>query len=272
MAIAPCPPFAHCLPRLPAAYLLQVTALARLHQLSLINAEYNSSGYSALLHLPSLRHLELYRCHSLPACLSQLTQLEALVIDDHCGALGLVDPEEEDGLSATDIVAAALPRLQQLTYLALDSTHPRASLPVELTNLTNLRSFYWLEAGGGVLPPGAWLSGVRRLAAVAGCVADSLPALAAATRLEFLGLHYLNGVPQSAVAGMLQGVASLPAMRRILLHGTHASFGKNAQALLDAQRQHPHLTFKCQSFETDDMMWDAWGAFCAACGYHQPRS
>ncbi|KAL4425647.1 hypothetical protein ABPG75_009663 [Micractinium tetrahymenae] len=240
----------------------RLTALTRLHTLSLEQLECPSAGYWALAQLPSLRRLVIRNCTSWPACLSSLTRLEALALDDE--EVELLTGADEQG---SDIIAAAMPRLRHLTLLALDSVHGEPLVPAALTCLTGLHSFHWLEGGGGALPPGSWLCSVRQLAANAACIADSLPALAAATQLEQLGA--LFGGDQSEddrFPDVLCAAAHLPALQRLVLRGSRELFGDNVEALLAAQRARPALQISCRSFERQNFD-SAWAEFCSVCGY-----
>jgi hypothetical protein len=60
---------------------MQMTALTRLHSFYL-NCNVWHNDFTALTALGSLRRLALSSCTFLPACLSQLTGLEALSIGD----------------------------------------------------------------------------------------------------------------------------------------------------------------------------------------------
>jgi len=90
------------------------------------------------------------------------------------------------------VVLPALQQMRRLTHLELDGIDGVLHLPVDLTRLIALKSFYWSpqveepESPLLALPPGAWLAGLQRLGAPTEVHFHSLPALEAATSLEVL--------------------------------------------------------------------------------------
>ena len=163
---------------MPAA--LQVSQLSRLRALSTESCRYTAAGYAPLAALPALRQLSLEDSFSIPACLPALTALESLSLSD--------------AMSSRDdyiFFVAALPRLRQLTHLAIRGVHELAMLPPPAAAThTCLRSLAWLPEDDAPLRSGAWLSGLRHLTTGLVIVHASLPALAGATALEALSLTY----------------------------------------------------------------------------------
>lgn len=221
--------------------LLQFTALTRLQELSLSHIEYEGKGYSALTRLPSLRRLRLFQVSHVPACLPRLSLLEALFV---------IEP-----FKGEDVVWAALPRLQRLRALLL-SLPEGPDVSSQLASLTSLRSLALLEDTPGHLPAGPWLSSLQRLYVTANMCMASLPALAAAPRLELLGVDFSspNAGPDldgSQAAPTLAAALCLPALRRLAVLGLDDLFdqGSIAQAFEVARLYRPALRMQCLGFE-----------------------
>ncbi|KAL4440520.1 hypothetical protein ABPG75_003521 [Micractinium tetrahymenae] len=233
----------------------ELTALTRLHTLSLVWADPQGD---ALASLPSLRSLALLQCFTWPDCISQLTGLEALTLND---ARSILDAMVEDPGASTAAVAAALPQLQRLTHLALVWPVGYPAPLAELAAMSSLRSLFW-PAAGWELPAGAYLSSLTRLVTRA----EALPALApaeaaeAAPSLRFLGL-WCEEQDEAALHGTLRWLSQLPPLRRALLAASEARFGRCVQAVVGAQRAAPHLAIDCFTDVSDSM-----GPFLHACG------
>ncbi|KAL4440523.1 hypothetical protein ABPG75_003524 [Micractinium tetrahymenae] len=100
-----------------AAHPVKLASLSRLHSLALGGAR---EGLDLLAGLPSLRRLSLLLCSSWPACLSQLTALEALELDNTASMEVEGDTGNlADAGAAAEALAAALPRLARLSHLLL---------------------------------------------------------------------------------------------------------------------------------------------------------
>lgn len=201
------------LPPPPPHLVLQLTALTRLKELSLSGTPYERDGYSTLAHLPSLRRLTL-DVNDLPECLSQLSRLEALSVRLW-----------EDSTENVEDMVTALPHLQQLTYLMVDfAAFPE--LTAQLSCLSNLHSLTWRHSDScpshystGSLPPGPWLSSLRRLSVAGRMLSDNLLSLAAATRLEVLGIEFWHADTMDAGLVVAES-AILPGLRRVVVY-TH---------------------------------------------------
>lgn len=182
-----------------------------------------------------------------PACLSQMSRLEALSLTNPTGSVGTL--------------TAALPRLQHLTGLML-SVITGPELLAQLASHTNLHSLAWVESNSGHLPVGPWLSSLRRLAAPSDMLAASLLALAASTRLEFLGFFdsYLGDflkTPQATATWTVVG--GLPALRRLAVHAIDVYDAESSmgQAFVDVVHHNPALHFEGLNVLTYDNLFDA---------------
>ncbi|KAL4425648.1 hypothetical protein ABPG75_009664 [Micractinium tetrahymenae] len=239
----------------------QLAPLTRLHSLSLAELTCPSAGYAGLAQLPGLRRLGLRSCQFWPACLSALTGLEALALVDDADSSNRVQSGADE--SGTDILAAACPRLQRLTLLALDSVQGTPVIPSAVTSLHGLHSFYWFEYSGGTLPAGEWLRSLRRLTAFAESLAASLPALERhATSLEVAGAYFYDTKQADAthLAAALGSAPRLPALRRLLLRADEELFAQQLRGLLAAQRARPDMLVDC-------VHWTGYERFAAECGY-----
>lgn len=257
---------------------MQLTALTQLQALRIVGDQAASTGYSPLAQLPTVKTLELIDCSAIPSCLSQLVQLEALVL--HCTpfrsapkAGGVVEGEAARALAAE--VAAAVPALccqQRLTRLQMRHqarwppygggqaqqlpANGLAGILASLPALQRLEWPCWLEGPApALLPAGlAALGSLRRLHAPAGALASSLAALSEAGELEHLellasdtdaagaagGMH-AGHAEQEAVRAVLRWAPHQPALQRVVLHMPRALLPFVFDASLEAQRRKPAL-------------------------------
>jgi len=220
---------------------LQVSQLTRLHTLSLDAAGYDSDGYSPLRALTSsLRRLALVDCSHLPACLPELTALDALLVFDHASHL-------HDEASSGDIAVAALPRLAHLTFLALEWMPSMDQPPAALTSLTSLRSFHWWadqQEDEAALPAGPWLSGLERLETHVQVLNNSLPALQSASRLQHLGVECDEESSLEQLSPLLSWAASHPTLQRLVLDAKPELRAAAFTAVCAAQRRNPRLAIE----------------------------
>lgn len=240
---------------------LQVAALTRLQQLTLQDAQFESSGHAALAALHSLRHLRLDGCFSLPSNLSELTWLEAFSLQND-------DDQMQEGSSQT--LLSALPQLTRLTYLALDSMKGLESPPAALAGLTHLHTFVWLDAispqlegSDAALPGGPWLGSLRRLAAPAQLLANSLPLLAGPPRLEHLGVTSFHR-SAAATCRLLRTALYWSSLQKVsllhcpgLLDDTISLPPALVAAALEAQRQRPSLLIDLSHFILANLWLDS---------------
>jgi len=203
---------------------------------------FGSDGYAPLRALRgSLRRLALVKCLQLPACLPQLTALEALMVDD-------AEERLQEAASAGDVVVAALPRLAHLTFLALDRP------PAALAGITTLRSFHWSFQWDeeDVLPAGAWLSGLERLEAHVDVLRHSLPALRSASRLQYLGVWCDKECSLEQLSPLLPWAASHPTLQQLLINAEPELLAAAFGAACAAQRRNPRLVM--DSDEDDEVL------------------
>lgn len=198
-----------------------------------------SYSYGVLSAIGSLRSLALSQCAALPACLSELHSLESLSIDDIAGVM-----EHEAGEPAA-ILAAALPRLTHLTRVMLVSRREGATpeeppppyplAPVLLAGLAGRSQLSGLVVDTGApagvhLPAG--LSGLTELAVPAQLLADSLPALKAATGVQLLGMLRWDALAEDAgIEAALLWAAQLPQLERLMIEVDEEQ-GEDAMAAL----------------------------------------
>jgi len=149
-----------------------LSSLASLH---LVYSSYTADGMAALTAITSLRCLQLRSTERLPACLSALTRLEQLGVHSELEPLG-----EE--------LCDALPRLQNLTCLSLDSMGYLRIPPAlaELPRLQRLCADVFSFPGDASLPRGAWLASIRWLGLPWGVWQAATGVLTHAPRLEYL--------------------------------------------------------------------------------------
>ena len=241
---------------------MQVIALTRLRQLTLDNLRLESSDHAPLAALGSLRVLALNECLTVPSNLSQLTWLEAF---------SLFNAQHTLAESADQTLLPALPRLTGLRHLALDRLLELDSPPAALAGLSQLQTFIWLDVktpdADAVLPAGLWLRSLRRLAAPAGLLANSLPLLTAAPCLEHL---VVTGFAESAEAEaaahrILRTALRWSSLRQLVLAypptlfvcGTARLSPALMVAALLAQREHPSLCIELSPMYLSDLWLDA---------------
>ena len=222
----------------PPAAPLQLTALTRLHSLFL-NGNVRPNGFTALTALRSLRRLALSCCTYLPACLSQLTGLEALTIDDPEGCRE--DLEEDVAVAA---VVQAVGQLTSLTHLALVH-YDAQGLEQTLPFLTRLRSLWWLPYElplSAPLPAGAWLTNLRRLALPMWQLHSSLAALGSACQLQALAIGGIAAsCSNSLLPAVLRWAARRPALEDLILDISNEGLGNHLPYILELQRSAPRL-------------------------------
>lgn len=191
----------------------QISKLSRLQALGLHYTNYGHDSYASLAALPAVRRLSLEAFAPVPACLSQLTRLEALSIWDSAELLG-----DETAM----LLQAALPHLSCLTHLAISAGAGQAAAALALASLPRLQHLVWEGEGEEEqsLPPGPYLRSLRslrRLDTSPLVLLGSLPALAGATALECVGLSCSTSSPQQLAAAALRCADRLPAAQELQL-------------------------------------------------------
>jgi len=232
-----------------------------LHSLEL-KLGHNSDGYASLRALrSSLRRLALSFGMDLPACLPELTGLEALSIE---GMWPVGDGGQE--ASTGDLVVAALPQLTRLTYLGLTPLPGMEQPPVALAGATSLRRFHWGQLAQfeghsdemdatdmqASLPKGPWLAGLECLFATPHVLANSLPALQSTSRLQTLGVFYTSFIAgfqrpagyQQQLATVLHWAASHHTLRHVLVDAEADQFALISNDVCAAQQRNPRLTIE----------------------------
>lgn len=202
----------------------QISRLSQLQALGLHCFGYTSDSYAQLAALPALRRLWLGDCSEVPACLSRLTQLEAL----SCWDEGTVLDKD-----TADLLAAALPHLTRLTHLAISQLEGAEQAAAALASLPRLQRLVW--GGNQPLPPGPYLRSLRSLDTFASSLLASLPALAGATALEAVGLE-CNGTSPHTLAAALRCADRLPALQELQLAADDALLACVFYVALDAMR------------------------------------
>lgn len=216
----------------------QVAALSELRHLTLDQCSvWDASQYSTLLHLSRLRCLQLCGCFPLPACLGQLSQLEALSVTDwHGHSLLGMSREEQCG----PVAAAALASLAGLTALELQGMLGMPAPPASLTSLRALRRFVWHDSAQSPwgqqeerqepadLPvgddsPALWLGTLRLLGLPVRMLHRSLPTLEAATQLQRLFVLDVGASELSEAAGIVRWAAQHAGLRQVHVHLTCGS-------------------------------------------------
>ena len=219
---------------------MQLSVLTNLQQLTIHNGR-SFGGYAPLLGLRSLRLIHLDSWLGVPNDISQLTWLETLKISN---ALCISRPPE------------ALAGLGQL--------HTRVWLDGD----------FYKHAADAVLPAGPWLGNLRRLAAPAHLLVNSLPLLEAALHLEHLAVTFKEPSQRwmdrqqrwEPPQRILHSVLQWPSLQRLSL-GVPQSLqnGQLPAALfplaLQAQRQCPFLFIELgPNCSSTSEPWDA--VFC----------
>lgn len=215
----------------------QVTALSELRHLTLDQCSvWDASQYSTLLHLSRLRCLQLCGCFPLPACLGQLSQLEALSVTDwHGHSLLGMSREEECG----PVAAAALASLAGLTALELQGMLGMPAPPASLTSLRALQRFVWYDTAQSPwgqqeerqepadLPvgdsPAPWLGALRLLGLPVRMLHRNLTVLEAATQLQRLIVLDVGASEWSEAAGIVRWAAQHAGLRQVHVHLTGGS-------------------------------------------------
>ena len=130
---------------------------------------------------------------------------------------------QEDYLATAEALATALHELRQLEHLTLAYLEWLPEPPVALENMTALKSFCWVPAdtpggGGGSLPAGPWLAGLRQLAAPTAMLGNSLDKLAAARQLERLYMQSADAHLEAAGAVMKESAEHCPHLFDVVPH------------------------------------------------------
>lgn len=154
-----------CIDRRTPCHHPQITALTNLESLRLSGFD-ESNSFKHLTRMTALTELCLARAVGIPACLTALTQLRALVLR----ATPFTDAEYDEDMMhlagwATDELAPALARLTRLTRLCVADAPVSRAFPASLAGLRQLRRCVWASFGPDdpLLPAGPWLSGLQRL-------------------------------------------------------------------------------------------------------------
>ncbi|PRW60140.1 Serine threonine- kinase CTR1 [Chlorella sorokiniana] len=172
----------------PPLDLTPLTRLRNLHHLFIDCVETPADAYTALLALSSLRVLVLSTCDHLPACLPQLSQVQALHLRDTPNNF---EAEEEEMVASAAQLDAALSQLTQLTRLFLQGLRYCCQLCPALADLDELERFScsgW-KPQDPRLPDGPWLASLRQLSLPIECLVASpgqLPRLSWLEELELL--------------------------------------------------------------------------------------
>lgn len=204
---------------------LQIASLPQLHFLELQQWHCPNHGAASQAWQPlkalagTLQHLRLQAVPLLPPNLGQLTALTKLALRNH-----FLDAEDASRADTANqgILEAALPRLRQLACLAVP------------------------PAGSGLrqLPPGGWLNSLRNLVVPSCAVAASLPALAAATGLQRLGLYFGDRhVRRTDITALMGWASDSRALRTLVLQQRQFDCGV-VEALLELQRTQPQLAVR----------------------------
>lgn len=238
---------------------VQLTALTQLQCLHLEKTPCPGSRYALLTQLRSLKTLELVVGWHIPACLSQLTQLEALLLyTPIMGAAARAAAEMEGAIHA-------LGWLQQLTRLEVKTTAalPASGLEQIVASLAQLQQLGLTsrQASGASLPAGPALATLRCLHLEATIEARSLPALSAATRLLRLVLRPAEDADMRPLAELYRAVLRWapwqPELEQLVLGISHRvahwDVVSVAGAALAAQRLNPSLCIEvCDAGSLDD--------------------
>ncbi|PRW33536.1 Cellulose synthase [Chlorella sorokiniana] len=161
----------------------QLTSLSGLRDLTIVGA-FDTDSFEVLEALHStLTALNLTVLDDMPDCLSRLTGLRSLTIDDCEGSLW--EPDDS-------VLERALPQMQHLTAVYLFSGG-LPDTPAALSSLQHLDTVCWSgwDNKPQPLPGGPWLARLRRLVLSCHFLSDaaSLATLSGAQRLERLGIR-----------------------------------------------------------------------------------
>ena len=223
---------------------LQLAALTELQELGLMQlGDPPAEQLGELSCLADLQLLELSSSRQLPPGLARLTSLRALHIAD----TPVPDqPDVEAARQSSASLAATLLPLARLTELALCNIAYAASLPVSLGCLSQLQRFAWhgFPLEDPALPAGPWLASLRWLSVPADAAACSMPALAAASNLEFLAARDFGSLPGCKQLPLVHWTERHPALKTLCLGTRTAKVEMDCEvleALLGAQRRRPDL-------------------------------
>ena len=222
---------------LPIGYLpLQLTGLSRLHSLELGHMFFARSDNTVLTTLSSLRRLALSSVADLPACLSQLVELEALSIEDPLSV-------EEDGHGDAAVLVQAVGTLTRLTHLAL-AHYDAPGLEAALPSLPALRSLRWLPNDPSVfvvLPAGSWLTNLQCLALPIHLLVNSLAALESAPQLHTLAADSIASGSAAMLPWVLRWAAQRPSLADLVVRVSDKDLGSQFNAVMEVQESGPSL-------------------------------
>ena len=231
---------------------LQMSTLTNLVELKCCPFDYSPlHGLSALR---SLRKLWINCAAAPPSCLSLLTSLQRLTLNDYKGGFGEEDLEE---------LRSALPQLQQLTGLVIEVgvqlTFPRSDDQAAFAacpQLVSLRFDAWMRDGPPCSLTGPWLVRLRCLAAPLHVIAASWPALSStATQLRQLGLH-CDCEDDADLACQVAGWAEQHTpLRRLIVYPDDPHWAPDYRArLLHVQRRPTLCTHVCAWADIDALL------------------
>jgi hypothetical protein len=193
-----------------------------------------SSGYTVLTGLSSLRQLTMTSCTHLPACLSQLTGLEALTIDDR-------EEHIADADAAEATIVQAVGQLRNLPHLAVINVKAEG-LEQTFPSLSRLCQLGWLTLDpttDAALPAGGWLTDLRRLALSICQLHNSLEALESARQLQALALNIDEN--SELLPRVLRWAARRPALTELYLGIPPDQLYMHFGDILELQRCTPEL-------------------------------
>lgn len=206
-----------------------MSALTRLEALSICQTDYEREGMALLERLPRLQSAAFSSCFALPGCLSRLTGLLRLCLN-------------QQTVYARDV--DALPHLSQLTCLALMGvTDEDGALAAALPDMPQLRALAWFVYGAEVphevgqpllpVPSGPWLGSLQHLEADYWHLAAALPC---ATSLQQLSLaaDWLSGEAMSRLTGVVRCAAALPLLRELNVHVDWSTITAPPASVLEA--------------------------------------
>lgn len=237
---------------------MQIGELSHLAHLGLMACRY--TGFPALARLSaSLRRLSLVGCTTVPECLAELTGLEALMIGDHHN-------EGELAENAGEVLTLQLPRLANLTSLAISSMPGMDGPPQEMAALSKLRRFAWVGdlPSEATLPAGPWLEGLKQLAAPPALLANSWQQLAVASQLQDMVLTPTWTLdeesftdPDPALIQLFTWASKAPSLQRVLVLAD-ALPTDVASAAMRLQRRRPEIVELSRQVDVwDAPFWDS---------------
>ncbi len=211
--------------------------LQHLQELRLHGCTAAAEEYAPLASLPALEKLLLWSCLELPDCLKRLPALRLLAIH-HCPLITFNPPESDEEGKLSELKAALLDSslstlsTAQLTQLQL--ADKAAEWPTALTRLRGLQMLS-LErrCRSESLPIGPWLRSLRWAVLTAEAAATALPALAAATQLEGLGVwSYASPAQlQPILLDILAWAPQQPALRLVEVEARSIAGRETAQSV-----------------------------------------